>query len=37
MDITALMVIEITLGCFINLHKKVSFIDNVIFADINNY
>ena len=27
----------ITLGLFINLHKKMAFMDNVIFAEINSY
>ena len=28
---------QITLGLFINLHKKMAFMDNVIFTEINSY
>ena len=37
MDIIAVNGQEISLGCFVNLHKKTACIYNGIFAKISNY
>ena len=37
MDIIAVNGQEISLGCFVNLHKKTVYVYNGIFAKISNY
>ena len=37
MDIIAVNGQEISLGCFVNLHKKTVYVCNGIFAKISNY
>ena len=37
MDIIAVNGYEISLGCFVNLHKKTVYVYNGIFAKISSY